>query len=34
MCLITNDAEADKLEMMREQYESLLPTLISRAASL
>jgi imidazolonepropionase-like amidohydrolase len=32
MCLITNDAEADKLEMMREQYESLLPTLISRAA--
>ncbi|HEY4323947.1 MAG TPA: amidohydrolase family protein [Mucilaginibacter sp.] len=33
MCLITNDAEADKLEMMREQYESLLPTLISRAAT-
>lgn len=33
ICLITNDAEADKLEMMREQYESLLPTLISRAAT-
>jgi len=33
MCLITNDAEADKLEMIREQYESLLPTLISRAAT-
>jgi len=33
MCLITNDAEADKLEMMRGQYESLLPTLISRAAA-
>src|SRR5665213_167057 len=33
MCLITNDAEADKLEMMRGQYESLLPTLISRAAT-
>lgn len=32
MCLITNDAEADKLEMMREPYEALLPTLISRAA--
>jgi imidazolonepropionase-like amidohydrolase len=32
-CLITNDAEADKLEMMREPYESLLPTLISRAAT-
>jgi len=33
MCLITNDAEADKLEMMREPYEELLPTLISRAAT-
>ena len=33
MCLITNDAEADKLEMMREPYESLLPMLISRAAT-
>jgi hypothetical protein len=33
MCLITNDAEADKLEMMREPYEALLPVLISRAAT-
>jgi Amidohydrolase family len=32
ICLITNDAEADKLEMMREPYESLLPELIARAA--
>ncbi|TWJ02520.1 imidazolonepropionase-like amidohydrolase [Mucilaginibacter frigoritolerans] len=32
ICLITNDAEADKLEMMSEQYESLLPELIARAA--
>jgi len=32
-CLITNDAEADKLEMMREPYEPLLPELISRAAT-
>jgi imidazolonepropionase-like amidohydrolase len=32
MCLITNDAEADKLEMMLEPYESLLPELIRRAA--
>jgi imidazolonepropionase-like amidohydrolase len=32
-CLITNDAEADKLEMMLEPYESLLPILISRAAT-
>jgi imidazolonepropionase-like amidohydrolase len=32
-CLITNDAEADKLEMMLEPYESLLPELIKRAAS-
>ncbi|HEY4206721.1 MAG TPA: amidohydrolase family protein [Puia sp.] len=31
-CLITNDAEGDKLEMMLEQYESLLPTLLTRAA--
>ncbi|HLX92566.1 MAG TPA: amidohydrolase family protein [Puia sp.] len=30
--LITNDAEADKLEMMLEPYESLLPELIRRAA--
>jgi hypothetical protein len=32
-CLITNDAEADKLEMMLEPYESLLPELITRAAT-
>jgi imidazolonepropionase-like amidohydrolase len=32
-CLITNDAEADKLEMMLEPYESLLPVFISRAAT-
>jgi imidazolonepropionase-like amidohydrolase len=32
-CIITNDAEADKLEMMFEPYESLLPQLIYRAAS-
>ena len=32
ICLITNDAEADKLEMMRDSYESLLPEFISRAA--
>lgn len=33
VCLITNDAEGDKLEMMQEQYESLLPEFISRAAT-
>ncbi len=33
ICLITNDAEGDKLEMMREAYESLLPQFISKAAS-
>ncbi|PJJ53279.1 amidohydrolase family protein [Hymenobacter chitinivorans] len=32
MCIITNDAEGDKLEMMWQPYESLLPTLIGRAA--
>jgi len=32
VCLITNDAEGDKLEMMLEKYESLLPNLISKAA--
>ena len=32
VCLITNDAEADKLEMMRVPYEPLLPELIARAA--
>lgn len=33
ICLITNDAEGDKLEMMREAYEPLLPQLIGKAAS-
>lgn len=33
VCLITNDAEADKLEMMQEMYESLLPELLVRAAN-
>ena len=33
ICLITNDAEGDKIEMMAADYESLLPELISRAAS-
>ena len=33
ICLITNDAEGDKLEMMRTVYESLLPQLISKAAT-
>lgn len=33
ICLITNDAEGDKLEMMSTAYESLLPQLISRAAT-
>ena len=32
VCLITNDAEGDKLEMMLEPYESLLPTLLTHAA--
>lgn len=32
-CLITNDAEGDKLEMMLEPYESLLPVLINKAAA-
>jgi hypothetical protein len=31
-CLITNDAEGDKQEMMLEAYESLLPALINKAA--
>ncbi|MEO8405700.1 MAG: amidohydrolase family protein, partial [Chitinophagaceae bacterium] len=31
-CLITNDAEGDKQEMMLEAYESLLPELIAKAA--
>ncbi|BAU53190.1 amidohydrolase family protein [Mucilaginibacter gotjawali] len=33
MCLITNDAEADKLEMVRAPYEDLLATFISKAAT-
>jgi len=33
VCLITNDAEGDKLEMMRDRYEFLLPELIGRAAT-
>lgn len=33
ICLITNDAEGDKLEIMSEVYESLLPQLISKAAT-
>ncbi len=31
-CLITNDAEGDKQEMLREEYEPLLSTFISKAA--
>lgn len=34
VCLITNDAEGDKLEMMRTDLEPLLPTLLSRAATI
>src|SRR5436190_9416370 len=33
ICLITNDGERDKLEMMETAYESLLPELISRGAT-
>lgn len=33
ICLITNDAEGDKLEMMATAYEDLLPELINRAAT-
>ncbi|ASU33331.1 amidohydrolase family protein [Mucilaginibacter xinganensis] len=33
ICLITNDAEADKLEMMLEPYEALLPDFIAKAAA-
>ncbi|HVU54574.1 MAG TPA: amidohydrolase family protein [Puia sp.] len=33
VCLITNDAEGDKLEMMLQPYEDLLPTLLTRAAN-
>ncbi len=33
ICLITNDAEGDKLEMMSTDYEELLPDLIGKAAT-
>jgi imidazolonepropionase-like amidohydrolase len=33
LCIITNDAEGDKLEMMWQPYESLMPALIGRAAT-
>ena len=33
ICLITNDAEGDKLEMMEVDHESLLPELLERAAN-
>ena len=33
ICLITNDAEGDKLEMMSVAHEELLPELINRAAA-
>ena len=32
-CLITNDAEGDKQEMMLEPYETILPVLIDKAAT-
>jgi imidazolonepropionase-like amidohydrolase len=32
ICILTIDSEGDKTEMMREQYETLLPELIKRAA--
>ncbi|GAB3829976.1 amidohydrolase family protein [Hymenobacter jeollabukensis] len=32
-CIITNDAEGDKIEMLRQPYAALLPTLIARAAT-
>jgi predicted amidohydrolase len=32
VCLITNDAEGDKQEMMLEKYESLLPDFIQKSA--
>jgi imidazolonepropionase-like amidohydrolase len=32
ICLITNDAEGDKLEMMSEAYEDLLPGFLNKAA--
>ncbi|OUJ75913.1 amidohydrolase family protein [Hymenobacter crusticola] len=33
VCIITNDAEGDKIEMLAQPYEALLPTLIGRAAT-
>jgi len=32
LCIITNDAEGDKLEIMQEKYEDLLPRLLRSAA--
>ena len=32
VCLMTNDAEGDKTEMMQEAYETLLPRFIEKAA--
>ncbi len=32
VCLITNDAEGDKQEMVSEEYETLLPVFIEKAA--
>jgi imidazolonepropionase-like amidohydrolase len=32
ICIITNDAEGDKLELLAQPYEALLPALIERAA--
>lgn len=34
IALMTNDAEGDKTEMMRAEYEALLPELIGKAAKL
>lgn len=34
VCLITNDAEGDKLEMMRTDMEGQLPTLLVKAAQI
>lgn len=33
ICLITNDGEGDKFELMLDRYEGLLPQLIGRAAT-
>ncbi|WP_324674770.1 amidohydrolase family protein [Hymenobacter sp. GOD-10R] len=33
VCIITNDAEGDKIEMMAQPYEALLSTIIERAAT-